>query len=154
MAYSSFVTGVNTSIRLQDNLTGVIYNFDNTGKGLGGNLQEFASEPVVETMRDTPISNGGEQVVQDEHRGWKGEFSVTRSDSGGEQFQALIEAFYSSTGLTKKFTITETTLNVDQTITRWQYTQCAVRMTNRGSSKVGSMVEQKYTFDGGRRYAV
>jgi hypothetical protein len=153
MGYTSFITGVNTSIRLIDNIDGSVYNFDDTGKGLGGNLTDFSSDPVVETLRDEPISNGGEQIVQDEHRGWKGEFTVTRSDSGGEDFQVLIETFYANTGLTRKFTIIETTLNTDSTVTRWQYTNCAVRMTARGTSKIGSKVEQKFTFDGGRRYA-
>lgn len=152
MAYTQFNTGVSTSIRLIDNATGVVYNFDDTGTGLGGNLTDFTPEPVVETIRDEPISNGGEQIVQDEHRGWKGEFTITRSDSGGEDFQALVESYYAQTGLTKKFTIFETTINTDSTVARWQYTSCAVRMTSSGQRKIGSKIEQKFTFDGGRRY--
>lgn len=153
MAYTTVNTGIDRKITLIDE-NGNQYSFDSSGNGLGGNLMSFKSEPVITQITSKPISNGGEQIVQDERVGWKGDFMVERTNGDGEDLENLQEVYYRTTGRSLKFTIHETTVNADGSgLTKWIYKNQSLRMTSTGESKMGSSQEQAYSFEGGGRVA-
>lgn len=86
--------------------------------------------------------------------GWRGSFSVERSDSKVDDYFALLEANYYAGLNEQPATITETITEVSGAVTQWRYLNVLMKLDDAGSWAGDQTVKQKLSFVSAQRQKI
>lgn len=85
------------------------------------------------------------------HQGWSGSFVLERSNNTLDRYLALQEASYYRGIDQVPMTITETITEVDGAVTKYQYTNVVIYLSDGGTWSGTEIIRQNVTFEASRK---